>query len=303
MSNTKAFPYEPQGALQFNEKHIQEAIDTSGLVYCGIKVDGVRGIIQVHPDGSLTVSSRSSKPLAALETLGDGLQEALKGAFPEGLLLDCELTVKGRSFQKGCGDLRRKKPLDKGLLTIWPITMALYDQARLGERSLAPFVTRRNGAQMSADLLGDILGVTVQDLRLPSALSLEQVHALYEHQRQQGFEGLIVYGPSAEDRPGKVKGWWKVKPENEIDGVVINWVASKEGQFAGMMGALTVQCEDGTITDVGTGFTPEDRAKGRDYWIGMQVQLTFMERTDDGRLRHPAFDRERGTEADPTVKS
>lgn len=35
---------------------------------------------------------------------------------------------------------------------------------------------------------------------------------------------------------------------------------------------------------------------------GWACQIKYMEETPDGSLRHPSFDKWRGTEADPTVK-
>ncbi|NLR95189.1 hypothetical protein, partial [Flammeovirga agarivorans] len=37
-------------------------------------------------------------------------------------------------------------------------------------------------------------------------------------------------------------------------------------------------------------------------YIGWACQIKYMEETPDGSLRHPSFDKWRGTEEDPTVK-
>ena len=39
-----------------------------------------------------------------------------------------------------------------------------------------------------------------------------------------------------------------------------------------------------------------------DYYKGWACQITYMEETPDGSLRHPSFDQWRGTEDNPTVK-
>ncbi|MEI2606492.1 hypothetical protein V8O11_22240 [Erwinia aphidicola] len=295
--------YKPQGALSFNLRQITEALNRCGLLYVARKVDGVRVILQVHKDGRVTASSRTSKALPALKELVPAyLKETVRETFPDGIVLDCEVSVKGRTFQEGSGDLRRKRAIDNKALVVWPIQSFNYDDIRAGRRSVLQFVQRRNNAQAVAEKLGAIIGFGVADLRLPSLLDTDDIERLFEEQRAQGFEGLILYAPDAADRAGKVTGWWKVKPESDIDGKVINWIEGT-GKYAGMMGALTVECEDGTLTDVGTGFTDEQRKLPREYWVGRLVQLTFMERTDDGNLRHPAFDRMRDLDSAPGVKS
>ncbi|AJT60812.1 DNA ligase-like protein [Ralstonia phage phiITL-1] len=296
--------FTPQGALKFNLRQITEALARYGVLYVARKVDGVRVILQLHRDGRLTASSRSSKLLPALQQLvGPDQRAKLLEAFPLGLVLDCEVSVKGRSFQEGCGDLRRKKPIPADNLIIWPIQELSYAGVAIGERSGAAFVTRRDNGQATGEKLGALLGITVRDLRLPSIWNIDHIDPAFNEQREQGFEGLILYAPDAEDRAGKVLGWWKVKPEDTIDGKVINW-GEGEGKFAGMTGFVTVEYEDGTVGDVGTFEGNEDlRRLTRDQWIGRYVEVRYMERTDDGNLRHPVFVQFRDIEGAEGVKS
>lgn len=295
--------FKPRGAVSFNEKAIAQAIETSGLVLGALKVDGVRVILQVHTDGRVTCTSRQSKVLPALARIGDSQRDALRGTFPDGAVLDCEVTVKGRSFQEGCGDLRRKTPIAPDQLIVWPILRLPYAEVADGRAVDYPLEYRRVDALNLANALAAIIGFTVKDPRIGAFTSVADIETAFAKAQAEGFEGLLVYDPQdMRFSGGKLTGWWKVKPEADIDGTVINWVEGT-GKYVGMMGALTVQCEDGTLTDVGTGFTDDQRRLPREYWIGRIVQLTFMERTDDGNLRHPAFDRLRDTDTDPGVKS
>ncbi|BAJ51805.1 DNA ligase [Ralstonia phage RSB2] len=297
--------YEPQGALKFNLRQITEALARNGLLYVGRKVDGIRGIIQVHKDGRVTITSRSSKVLPALkELVPPYLKETVRETFPDGIVLDCELSVKGRTFQEGGGDLRRKKAIDNKALIVWPIQSFNYDDIRAGRRSVLSFVQRRNNAQAVAEKLGALIGFGVADLRLQSLLDVDDIEPRFIEQREQGFEGLILYAPDALDRAGKVLGWWKVKPEDTIDGKVINW-GEGTGKFAGITGFVTVEYEDGTVGDVGTFEGDEDatRRLTREQWIGRYVEVRYMERTDDGNLRHPVFVKFRDIEGEEGVKS
>ncbi|UCR90916.1 DNA ligase-like protein [Ralstonia phage RpY2] len=297
--------FKPRGAVPFDRKGIAAAIERTGYVHMAYKVDGVRVILQVHPDGRVTCTSRTSKVLPALRLLGadPDLRERLREKYPRGVVLDCEISVVGRSFQEGCGDLRRKVPIDPTSLVVWPILQYAYDEVVTGVYAPVTLGVRMAYALTLAEELSPLLGFLVHDLRIGNITSVDDIEPQFEVARALSYEGLIAYDPANDVFDGgKRVGWWKVKPESDIDGKVVNWIEGT-GKYVGMMGALTVECEDGTITDVGTGFTDDQRKLGREYWLGRLVQLTFMERTDDGNLRHPAFDRMRDLDSAPGLKS
>ncbi|UCR91195.1 DNA ligase-like protein [Ralstonia phage RpT1] len=299
--------FKPRGAVSFNKKAIAKAIEQSGLVLLAYKIDGVRVILQVHPDGRVTCTSRSSKVLPALRLLGSDpyLRGALKEKYPRGVVLDCEVSVKGRSFQEGSGDLRRKTPIDPASLIVWPILKLAYDEVATGVFSPVVLDFRRSEGVALARELAPILGFTVKDPRIGAVTDVELIDGLFNGAREAGYEGLIAYDPLNEAfSGGKLVGWWKVKPEDTIDGKVINW-GEGTGKFAGVTGFVTVEYEDGTVGDVGTfeGNEEATRALTREQWIGRYVEVRFMERTDDGNLRHPVFVQFRDIEGEPGVKS
>ncbi|USW22304.1 UNVERIFIED_ORG: DNA ligase [Salmonella phage PSP2-22] len=50
-----------------------------------------------------------------------------------------------------------------------------------------------------------------------------------EKKREEGHEGLIVKDPMCIYKRGKKSGWWKLKPENEADGIIQGLVWGTEG--------------------------------------------------------------------------
>ena len=154
-----------------------------------------------------------------------------------------------------------------------------------------------------------------------------ELNALYMEKREAGHEGLVVKDPNGIYRRGKKSGWWKMKPENEADGTVCGLVWGTEGKAnEGKVIGFEVLLENGRVvnatnisqslmdefTDFVMGFNgfstdsvePLNRealAEDNPYH-GWQVQIKYMEETPDGSLRHPSFDKWRGTEEDPTVK-
>jgi len=309
-----------QGALPFNSRQIQEVIDREGYVLGARKIDGVRAEITVAQDGRITVLSRAGKPLPALQFFFDNYIEeaqhmAVLSYFPEGVRLDVEVTLDGYTFQEGCGILRTSTPkklalIDYDKVRLWPIGVILPNPN-------AAYEDRQAWGVPLVELFAAAVGFQVGNAECRALTSLEMIQWAYTRERARGYEGLMVYDPKGTSKAGKVLGWWKVKPEEEADGVIIDLIEG-EGRLKGTMGAALVKLEDGTVTKVGTGWTDEQRgylwglkwAERQAGWghtrMGLwkrYIQITYMERTDDGNIRHPAFDRYRDVEGQEGVKT
>ena len=71
----------------------------------------------------------------------------------------------------------------------------------------------------------------------------------------------------------------------------------KEGgaltKYEGMLGAFVVDYY-GVSVDVGSGFTDDQRKEfwgNRNSLIDTMIEISYIERTKDGSLRHPVFER------------
>lgn len=139
---------------------------------------------------------------------------------------------------------------------------------------------------------------------------LESLNSLYEEKRLEGHEGLVVKDPLGKYKRGKKSGMWKMKPSEEEDGHVVRPVWGTEGLAnEGLVIGFDVMLENGmevSATNISRALMSEftENVKSdHDYYKGWACQITYMEKTPDGSLRHPSFDRWRGTEDNPTVKS
>ena len=138
---------------------------------------------------------------------------------------------------------------------------------------------------------------------------LESLNSLYEEKRLEGHEGLVVKDPLGKWKRGKKSGMWKMKPSEEADGHVVRPVWGTEGLAnEGMVIGFDVMLENGmevSATNISRALMSEftENVKSDpDYYKGWACQITYMEETPDGSLRHPSFDQWRGTEDNPTVK-
>lgn len=155
--------------------------------------------------------------------------------------------------------------------------------------------------------------------------SMMQLDKLYEFVRERGDEGLVVKDPLDIYKRGKKTGWWKVKPENEADGTIVGLVWGTKGKAnEGKVIGFEVLLESGRVvnaTNISQALMDEFTKKVNEHcertfeyedfgfdesdtnpYYGWACQVSYMEETPDGSLRHPTFDKFRGTEDNPTEK-
>lgn len=343
MMNIKTNPFK---AVSFVRSAIEKALETSGYLIADTKHDGVRGNICVDNTANAAWLSRVSKTIPALEHLNGfdvRWQKLLKDdrwIFPDGFMLDGELMVKGVDFNTGSG-LLRTKWLKKGNMQFdvggpyehWASEMkglpfalhpnhlkvVLYDIIPLdiiesGDDYSVMTLLRLEHVKVALPILQDHFPEVEWCLsESHEVYDMDELDALYRQKREEGHEGLVVKDPQGIYKRGKKSGWWKLKPENEADGVVVglNWGTpglANEGKVIG----FEVLLESGRVVSANNisqalmdEFTAEVKRQEDEEvnpYYGWACQIKYMEETPDGSLRHPSFDKWRGTEADPTTK-
>lgn len=315
MSNFNVNPYR---AVSFNEKAIRKAIAKDGSVIVDTKYDGVRGCLVVEHKGdhaSAEVFTRTNKTLASLNGFDLGLQFHWKTfledfIFPTGMMIDGELMVKGETFQKSAGILRRKTRLPNSRLQFVVYAVLPIEAASSPDDYEMPMAIIKMHAAVTVDRLNTLFPEIEWILAASTdVFSFEELEELYAQARKDGLEGLLIKETLGNYKRGKKSGWWKMKSEEGADGHVVSpnfgtAGLSKEGKVIG----FEVMSEDGHIVNV-NGITNEQMEEftvnvtsNPNYYKGHAVQFKFMERTDDKGFRHPSFDCWRGTEDDPTTK-
>ncbi len=111
--------------------------------------------------------------------------------------------------------------------------------------------------------------------------SADEINSELQKALDLGFEGLVLRSKDI---------WLKVKPEKTYD-LRITGSIEGNGRHVGRLGSLITE-----RGKVGTGFTDEER---NDLWscrhglVGRVVEVTCMQLTKDGMMRHPRFIRMR----------
>lgn len=351
MMNIKTNPFK---AVSFVRSAIEKALETSGYLIADTKHDGVRGNICVDNTANAAWLSRVSKTIPALEHLNgfdqrwNKLLKDDRWIFPDGFMLDGELMVKGVDFNTGSGLLRTKYINSRNYgfhNEYWDLTgkkvpfhldpyhlkVVLYDIIPLdiiesGDDYNVMTLLRLEHVKVALPILQDHFPEVEWCLsESHEVYDMDELEALYRQKREEGHEGLVVKDPRGIYKRGKKSGWWKMKPENEADGIVvgINWGTpglANEGKVIG----FDVLLESGRVVSannisqalmdeftktviLSTSSADWHNANGDAQLLpnpyeGWACQIKYMEETPDGSLRHPSFDKWRGTEADPTIK-
>lgn len=351
--NIKVNPYK---AVSFVQSSVEKAAEKAGSLIADVKYDGVRGNILVAPASGSAWLSRVGKTIPALEHLNgfaerwDKLLADDRWIYPQGVMLDGELLVKGISFSKGAGLLRTKwtkaTNVDFHVDPMAPYKVPFcLDTKHLEVRLYALLPLDKVQAGEDIDVMNCVMQIQCQQMVMVlrehfpeisweiaetyDVFDMQSLNELYAEVRERGLEGLIVKDPLGPYRRGKKTGWWKMKPENEADGVVtgLNWGTpglANEGKVIGFQvlleNGVTVDAnnisqklmdeftkavaEDSgwlTLEELALIHAEPDALIGNPF-EGWQCQVKFMEYTDDGSLRHPSWDCWRGTESDPTEK-
>lgn len=279
-----------------------------------VKFDGIRAIGYVDRDLRL-ISRNGNDVTAAWPELAD-----LAPAAPP-IVVDGEIVAfaaDGRtSFAALQPRMHQRNPaMIRALTRSVPATYLIFDLLHIGDRSLIdlPYEQRRR--------LLEQLGLRGPNWRIPPRLTGTGADVLAESARL-GLEGIVCKRLDSPYLPGRRSPLWtKVKNVNDQEIVIVGWRPGA-GRRAGRIGSLLMGVHDETgelvyIGNVGTGFTqamlddlqnklwplrrrtPTVAAPVKDaIWVEPELvgEVSFTERTGDGRLRHPSW---RGLRPDKT---
>lgn len=338
----KTYKTNPYKAVEYNANAIMKAAEVAGSLIADIKYDGVRLNVVVAEDAEALYLSRTSKTIPALGHLNGFDERWNKflsddrQIYPQGLMIDGEAMVKGVDFNTSSGILRSKwlskknvefttqpdfqivKGMGKIPFELNPerLKVVVYavlplDVVETGEDYEVMNCLMQEHAKVLVSLLQEYFPeVEWVNPESHDVFSIDQLEMLYEYVREHGHEGLVVKDPLGFYKRGKKTGWWKMKPECEADGTIIGLVWGTKGKAnEGKVIGFEVKLENGRVVnatnisqELMAEFTNTVNIEGEDFYDGHACQITFMEETPDGSLRHPSFDKFRGTEDNPKEK-
>lgn len=166
-----------------------------------------------------------------------------------------------------------------------------------------PYISRRIDMATLHNNFPEFTGVPETEVvaldrdNYPEAEAIEravaEVQAVFATARELGHEGIMVKRYEHQWEPKRCPdSWMKLKPNDEVDGRIIGKTEGK-GKFAGMIGSLICEAEDGSNFTI-SGMTDAERldfTENFETYRGQWVTATYMERDTQGGYRHPQFNR------------
>jgi DNA ligase-1 len=268
-----------------------------------VKLDGVRVITVVYPDGRVDQYSRNGKELVNFPHVKEQLAPMAR-SFTEPMVLDGE--IMSSSFQDLMKQIHRKSSAQAN-----DAVLNLFDAVPLArfETGVCKNTQTERSEWLSnwfADHEDGLPNVTVVGQELVD-LDTDDGQKRYKEINAMaiagGYEGIMLKDPEAFYQCKRSVAWLKLKPFIEVSLTVIA-VEEGTGKNVGRLGALVCEGEDDgrrILVNVGSGFTDDQRI---DYWANreellkkiVEVRADAITQNQDGSysLRFPRFLRFRG---------
>lgn len=279
----------------------------SGKKLIEVKLDGVRVITIVYPDGRVDQFSRNGKELVNFEHIKKQFAD-IANEFDEPYVFDGE--VMSSSFQDLMKQVHRKSNVSADDADLYVFDMMPLSDFQKGRWAVCQ--------QERSDMLRNWyyeneMFLVLQNVRI---LEQESVDLDTEQGRQQfkeinqraidgGYEGIMIKDPTAPYECKRTHSWLKLKPFIEVTLEIKN-VEEGTGRNQSRLGALVCEGLDSGRSiqvNVGSGFSDSDRD---DFWsnrssiVGqlVEVRADAITMNQDGTysLRFPRFLRFRGFE-------
>jgi DNA ligase-1 len=269
-----------------------------------VKLDGVRVITIVWPDGRVLQFSRNGKELVNFEHVKDQLAAVAEG-FNEPMVLDGE--IMSGSFQDLMKQVHRKDNVAAG-----DAVLNLFDYLTLAEFNAggAESARQEHRSRMLQewyatvqDALPNVTVLSHETIDMDTEQGQTQFKAINQRAINGGYEGIMIKDPYAAYECKRSTAWLKLKPFIEVSLEVVDFEEGT-GRNTGRLGAIICEGEDDgrrIRVNVGSGFSDSDRDS---YWTGrnqmvkqiVEVRADAVTQNQDGTysLRFPRFLRFRG---------
>ena len=278
----------------------------TGKKFIEVKLDGVRVITIVHPDGRVNMFSRNGKEFVNFPHIAEQFTQ-IASTLLEPWVFDGE--IMSGSFQDLMKQVHRKSDVkaNDAMLNLFDcIPLCHFEQGswnatqEFRSNHLKEFMDHHQDALPNVTMVGQEL----VDLDSEAGqLKYKEINALAI---AGGYEGIMIKDPIAGYECKRSVAWLKLKPFIEVS-LEVTDVEEGTGRNEGRLGALICSGDDGgrfIQVNCGSGFTDNDRI---DYWTNrntlfgavVEVRADAITQNQDGTysLRFPRFLRFRGFEA------
>jgi DNA ligase 1 len=277
----------------------------SGQKLIEVKLDGVRVITIVYPNGNVDQYSRNGKELVNFEHIKRQFAKHAR-LLQEPMVFDGE--VMSSSFQDLMRQVHRKSDVEASDAVLNLFDIVTLTEFQTGQGTHSQTVRSDSLRAWYTPLADHMPNVTVLGNELVDLDSVDgrsRFNQINANAVAGGYEGIMIKDPDAVYECKRSVAWLKQKPYIEVSLTVVG-IEEGTGKNVGRLGALVVEgTDDGKLirTNVGSGLTDADRVV---YWdnadsiIGniVEVRADAVTQNQDGSysLRFPRFKGFRGFE-------
>ena len=271
-----------------------------------VKLDGVRVLTIVYPNGQVNQYSRNGKELVNFGHVKEQFEKVATG-LTEPWVFDGE--IMSSSFQDLMKQVHRKSDVqaNDSVLNLFDcIPLAMFKTGKWNFKQTDRSAHLSKFVETHKEVLANVNVVGQELVDLDTEAGQKRYKEINAQAIAGGYEGIMLKDPNAGYECKRSVAWLKLKPFIEVSLEVTN-LEEGTGKNVGKLGALVCEGEDDgkTITvNVGSGFSDDLRDSvwtNRDNVVGqiVEVRADAVTQNQDGTysLRFPRFLRFRGFEA------
>jgi DNA ligase-1 len=268
-----------------------------------VKLDGVRVITIVYPDGRVDQFSRNGKELVNFPHVKEQLAKVAQG-FTEPMVLDGE--IMSGTFQDLMKQIHRKssaKANDAVLNLFDALPLSQFEQGESATTQEQRSEWLKTWFDANETALPNVTVVAQETVDLDTDAGQKRYKEINAAAIAGGYEGIMLKDAAAGYKCKRSVAWLKLKPFIEVSLTVVA-VEEGTGKNVGRLGALVCEGDDDgrrICVNVGSGFTDDNRIDfwtSRDAAVGkiVEVRADAITQNQDGTysLRFPRFLRFRG---------
>ena len=275
----------------------------TGVKLVEVKLDGVRVITIVYPNGHVDQYSRNGKELVNFEHIKKQISKHAR-FFAEPVVLDGE--VMSASFQDLMKQVHRKSDVEANdaVLNLFDIfTLKEFNRGHGDHKQIDRSYSLAAWYNQFADHMPNVTIVGQEQVDLDSEIGQARFKQINQDAIDGGYEGIMIKDPMSIYECKRSASWLKLKPFIEVSLEVVD-VEEGTGRNQGRLGALVCSGQDdgrNITVNCGSGFSDNDRGvfwDNRDQLVGqvVEVRADAVTQNQDGTysLRFPRFLRFRG---------
>jgi DNA ligase-1 len=275
----------------------------SGKKCIEVKLDGVRVLSVLYPDGRVDQFSRNGKELLNFPHIVEQLRKTVTG-ITEPVVLDGE--VMSSSFQDLMKQVHRKSNVQSqdAVLHLFDIvTLEAFEKGRYERSQSERSKKLRAWKNLWQEETPHIEIVGQETVDLDTDEGQRRFKEINAEAIKGGYEGIMIKDLDAPYECKRSFAWLKLKPFIEVSLEIVD-VEEGTGRNTGCLGALVCSgVDDGRSirVNVGSGFSDADR---NEFWSGrnsltgqvVEVRADAVTQNQDGTysLRFPRFLKFRG---------